>query len=537
MLRRLWLRFLIPACLIATAPYGWAATFVAKDGAFTLDMPAGWKQSSKVTPTTVLLLEKGTARIEIKTIDCPNETCLETKINGDLADIKRKKMKVVGNAYTGEDIKRIEFSTGEPFFYVNFYTPKNEFAAGYFLIGSQSYSVLARDLNYAQTDLIFSFISPRTIEKVSPDQTQTLEMDLKDPRAYDISATPEIAVETVSAPTEMPAIQPGPSINRAALSHYAAAAKKKLVSAHINTLISQRMPPYIRQWGHGFDVLILLGFAYLCLLSLAWVVRLCVHSKQAVLSANPNSRYPIHFKRLYGTPSLIFRAKDNQGNILISLSARWDSVFLFAGILLVILTCVLLAITGICERGQLLPLSAFIYDTVYSICSLLIPLGLVIFFCGIVWSQLVLREISLFDRKGKKAAIVLQKGFGLTTEKYEIYFARSKDVLVAVRKRFALRRQWKLVSVEGNVLAEIKETSLWRALARKVCGHLWGFLRADYTIAGQMESTGTITNAHRAFNHFTCELDKPQAINARDLLVLSLLINIRDKDKWYPWFN
>ena len=222
---------------------------------------------------------------------------------------------------------------------------------------------------------------------------------------------------------------------------------------------------------------------------------------------------------------------------MISLSSRWDSVFLFAGILLIILTCILLAVTGICERGQLLPLSAFIYDTIYSLCSLLIPLGLVIFFCGIVWSQLVLREISLFDRKGKKAAIVLQKGFGLTTEKYEIYFARSKDVLVAVRKRFALRRQWKLVSVEGNVLAEIKETSLWRALARKACGHLWGFLRADYTIAGQMESTGTITNAHRAFNHFTCELDKPQAINARDLLVLSLLINIRDKDKWYPWFN
>ena len=67
-----------------------------------------------------------------------------------------------------------------------------------------------------------------------------------------------------------------------------------------------------------------------------------------------------------------------------------------------------------------------------------------IFFCGIVWSQLVLREISLFDRKGKKAAIVLQKGFGLTTEKYEIYFARSKEVLVAVRRRFALRRGFAL---------------------------------------------------------------------------------------------
>lgn len=536
MLRKLWLSLLILSA--GTTPYGWAATFTAKDGAFTLDMPAGWKQSAKVSPNNVLTLEKGSSRIEIKTIDCPNETCLETKINSDLADIKRKKMKIVGNAYTGEDVKRIEFSTGEPFFYVNFYIPnKNDFAAGYFLIGSQAYSILAKDLTYAQTDLIFSFISPRTVEKVSAEETQTLEMDLQDPRAYDISAAPEIAEETVSAPTETPTAQPAQRLNRVALGRYASAAKKKLLSAHINTFISQRMPPYIRQWGRGFDALILLGFAYVCLLFVAWLVRLCVRSKSVVLAANPNSRYPIRFKRLYGTPSLIFRAKDNQGNILISLSSRWDSVFLFAGILLVILTCLLLAVTGICERGQLLPVSAFVYDTVYSLCSLLIPLGLVIFFCGVVWSQLVLREISLFDRKGKKAAIVLQKGFGLTTEKYEIYFARSKDVLVAARKRFALRRQWKLVSVEGNVLAEIKETSLWRALTRKLCGHLWGFLRADYTITGQMESTGTITNAHRAFNHFTCELDKPQAINARDLLVLSLLINIRDKDKWYPWFN
>ena len=142
-----------------------------------------------------------------------------------------------------------------------------------------------------------------------------------------------------------------------------------------------------------------------------------------------------------------------------------------------------------------------------------------------------------YDRKGKKAAIVLQKGFGLIQEKYEIYFARSKEVLVAKRRRFTLRRHWQLFGPEANLLADITETSRWRALVRKVCGHLWGFLRADYHITGQMESTGTITSDRSIFNRFTCELDKPQAINARDLLVLSLLINIRDKDKWYPWFN
>ena len=527
--------FALFAFFLAAVPLANAASFTSKDGAFTLDLPAGWKASSQAAANSVLTVEKGSSRVEIKTIDCTTETCIETKINDDLTEIKRKKMKVVGNSYTGEDIKRIEFSTGEPFFYISFYTPKNDFGAGYFLISGQAYSILARNLTYLETDLIFSFISPRTVEKVPADQVQTLEMDLQDERAYDIVAEPEITEETVSAPTE--SVAPAAQTPRPTWKRYAAGFKHKLAQSHINTFISQRMPPYIRQLGRGFDALILLGLLYALLLAIALCVRVCVRAKLPLPAANPNSLYPIRFARLYGTPSLIFRAKDNQGNILISLSSRWDSLFLLGGILLVVSTCVLLALTGVAERGQLLPLSAFAYDTIYSMCSLLIPLGIVIFFCGIVWSQLVLREINLFDRKGKKAAIVLQKGFGLTTERYEIYFARSKEVLVAVRKRFALRRSWKLISHDGNELAHIRERSAWRAILRKLCGHLWGFLRADYDICGQMESTGSITNAHAMFDRFICELDKPQAINARDLLVLSLLINIRDKDKWYPWFN
>ena len=86
-------------------------------------------------------------------------------------------------------------------------------------------------------------------------------------------------------------------------------------------------------------------------------------------------------------------------------------------------------------------------------------------------------------------------------------------------------------------MASLQESNTAKAFFRKLCGHLWGFLRADYFISGQMDSTGTIQNMHAAFDCFTCNLDKPQAINARDLLAVSLLINIRDRDKWYPWFN
>ena len=534
-------RFLFLLLLVFLAPNLTAGVFTSKDAAFTLDAPSGWAPAKNPPADSVLSLQRGSSRLDIKTVSCTTETCLEKKINDDLLDVKSKKMQVVGNSYTGEEIKRVEFSTGEPFFYISFFTPKNDFSAGYFLINSKAYSVLAKDVTYAEADLLFSFISP--VQKAP-----ALEMNLKDPRAYDIAALPGVEETVLEAPavTAPKAGAPAPKTARAAAPKTAAkqvpapksaGIKAKLAKLKVKTLLAKNMPPYIRQLGRGFDVLVGLICLFVLLEGAALAVRLFVRAKKQLPPANPNSLYPILFKRLYGTPSLIFRAKDNQGNVLISLSARWDSLFLFSGLALIVLTLLVLAVAGLGQNSGLLPLSAFAYNTLYSACSLAIPLGCVVFFCGVVWSQLVLREITLFDRKGKKAAILLQKGFGLLHERYEIYFARSKDVLIATRKRFALRRQWQILTREGAVLADISEPSALRSLLRKCCGHLWGFLRADYRIAGPMDSLGQIDNAHAAFDRFVCNLDKPQALNARDLLAVSLLINIRDKDKWYPWFN
>ena len=109
---------------LATAQLGWADVFTSQDGAFTLDMPAGWTQQKNQPKDSVLCLQKGSARIDIKAVDCSTETCIEQKITSDLAEVKSKKMQVIGNSYTGEEVKRIEFSTGDPFFYISFFTPK-----------------------------------------------------------------------------------------------------------------------------------------------------------------------------------------------------------------------------------------------------------------------------------------------------------------------------------------------------------------------------------------------------------------------------
>lgn len=135
-------------------PAVWAGVFTSSDGQFTIDMPAGWVTAPDTQ--AVLSLKKGTAEIIIRTDkSCKTESCLEQKITQDLASVKAKKMKVIGNTYTGEDIKRIDFSTGEPFFYISYFSPKADFSSGYFLVNSTAYSILAKNLSYAETDLIF----------------------------------------------------------------------------------------------------------------------------------------------------------------------------------------------------------------------------------------------------------------------------------------------------------------------------------------------------------------------------------------------
>ena len=521
-----------------------AELFSAADGSLTLDMPAGWVTVANPPQRSVLSAQKGEARLDIKTVDCTTEKCLDLMINNDVAEVKAKQMTVVKNTYTGEEIKRVELATGEPFYYISFYTPKNDFSAGYFLIDGKGYSVLGKNITYAETDLIFAAISPAVRAEQGPTTAadEIGEIDLL--HSYDTEAMPDVAVEnlaenSVLAATQEPQ-QPAPAVSPQKssffkqLKHKLAARWRK---AGFKTLVTPAFPPFIRELGPVYDVLIgllaLFFVGWLC----AGIVRFFVRPKHVKVTANPNALYPIKIERRYGTPSLIYRAKDNQGNVLTALCVRWDALFMFFGIVIMLVALVLLAGTSLCEQFKLVNASAFVFSTLYSALSLVLPLGFVIFFCGIVWGQVAMTEINLFDRNGKKAAVILQKGYSLTYERYQIYFAKSKETLLAERKRFAWRRHWKLLSKDRIEFATITERSAKRAAFRMLCGHLWGMLRADYDITGTMESRGVLENTHALFNQSICNMDKPEAVQARDLLAMSLLISIRDRDKWYPWFN
>ena len=408
---------------------------------------------------------------------------------------------------------------------------------------------MGKNITYAETDLIFAAITPAVLpsqDTPTPIQDDIGEIDLL--HSYDTHTVPDVAVENldeVAVPsageTQHTIPQAQPAVKKHSILHFCKRAWHKLDSrlhkAPDMTLVTAAMPAFIRQLGHGYDALMLLSALFFVGWCIAGIVRLFVRPKQLQLTARTNSLYPIKLERRYGTPSLIFRAKDSQGNILTALSVRWDALFMFFGIVIMLLALILIAGTGVCEQFKLVTGSAFVYNMIYSTMSLVLPIGFVIFFCGIVWGQVSMSEITLFDRTGKKVAIILQKGYSLAHERYQIYFAHSKELLLAERKRFALRRSWKLLSKDRIEFASITERSSKRAVMRMLCGHLWGMLRADYDITGVLESRGVLENTHALFNKSVCYLDKPEAVNARDLLAISLLINIRDRDKWYPWFN
>ncbi len=531
-------------CLLGALP-GAAELFNATDGALTLDMPAGWVAVENPPARSVLSAHKGEARLDIKTVDCTTEKCLDRMITSDVAEVKAKQMTVVKNTYTGEEIKRVELATGEPFYYISFYTPKNDFSAGYFLINGQGYSVLGKNITYAETDLIFAAITPtvrQTADTPATAPDEIGEIDLL--HSYNTEAMPDVAVENLAEDSVIAATQdpePAPTTTQPKKPGIFKRAWHKVSArwhqASFKSLVTPSFPPFIRELGHGYDVLMGLIFLFFIGWCGAGIVRLFVQPKYLEVTANPNSLYPIKIQRRYGTPSLILRAKDNQGNVLTALSVRWEALFMFFGIVIMLAVLIMLTGTSICEQFKLIAVSAFVYNTVYSALSLILPLGFVIFFCGIVWGQVSMTEITLFDNKGQKAAVILQKGYSLTYERYQIYFARSKELMLAERKRFAWRRQWKLLSKDRIEFASITERSAKRATARMLCGHLWGMLRADYDITGAMESRGVLENTHALFNKSVCNMDKPEAVQARDLLAISLLISIRDRDKWYPWFN
>lgn len=485
-----------------------AVVFSSSDNAFTVDLPSSWQKAD--SGDAVLSLKRDSATMKIMQIKgCGKKDCLNKEVNRELESIKSKKFKVLENSYTGEVIKKTEFSTGDPLYSFNFSAASVDFTSAYFLADGKAYNVGIKGLPYVEADLVLSFISPaakETDSSAGADQPH----NFNDPQISDISldAPPVSALKAGGINAE----------EESAFSAKPAAAKAK------------------KSGGYKISFICVLLCAYAAVLIIAFLLRLFVRGKEEDINSNPKSYYPVKGSRLYGSPDLFFKLHDNQGNNYIATSGRWGNVLMGLGVFLAVLFASGKSLLTFLKLHGMLKIHAVLLNTLFSLSSLLTAFGVIIFLAGIVINLMFAYKFFIYDKTGKIAYKCLQKGFHLFREEYLVADAKSAVVFRIKRNRFCLLRTWVIYNSQGTI-AVIKETGKLKAFLRLLLGHLCGFLRSSYTLKGRLDSTGSLTSKAGLFTYLKAEIDKPQAIDARITLITAAVIYMRDRDKWHPWTN
>lgn len=494
-----------------------AVLFTAEDKAFTMDLPAAWVKVN--TAGTIISLKRDNATLQIKMLDnCGDKACIDKEINAALNSIKSKKFKILENAYTGEVIKETEFSTGDPIYSFSFSSAAVDFTTAAFLADGKGYIVNIKGLPYVESDLILSFISPAP-KPVNPNAGAAIPT-FGDPAVSDISADEHLPVEL--APTGKPStdLSLAPALERSSIK------ARKIDEAALQAGL--QLPQHI-------TAILALLFIFILVFFMALVIRLVLPGDIKGV-ANPMSGYPVKGFRLYGSPDLFFKIHDNQGNNFIAIASRWGSIFMGFGLITSILFFLLRTVILLIHQQGLISLHPVILNTIVSFAALIIVLGILAFAAGLLVDVLFSYKFMIYDRSGTPTFRCLQKGFNFFKENYLVADSKSAVIFKMQRRRFTLKRTW-IISDANEDIAVITEKSALCAFLRLLLGHLAGFLRAQYTIKGRMESTGALASSGRAYTYFVCDLDKPEAIDPQVMAIAGAVIFMRDRDKWFPWVN
>ena len=518
--KRLLKLFLCACLLLPCSAAADAALFSAPDKAFTIDLPSDWKTSSK--KGAVLYAKNGKSTFQIDALKkCSDLACLESAIKKDISSTKSKKFKILVNTYTGETIKRTEFSTSDPLLSFNFTGGGSDFTYGYFLADSKAYKVEIKGLPYVEADLILSFISPapKPVEFAGADTAA----EMTDLQMGDISIDEQPLVEEeVSAilNDEDSSLGEAPKNIKETPKLQAKEAKVKINLKSAG-------------WAGGLLVAVMV---YVLLLVCLFALRLFFPAKPVRAHSNPRSVYPVRGKRFYGSPDLFFRFYDNQGNNFITTSPRWGGIFTGLGLASALFFFLLKVLFIFLITGNYVKLHPVLINTALSLCSLFSVFGLLIFCAGVLTTFLFASKFYFYSDRGSLAFRCVRQGFSVFKEEYAVANAKNAIIFRISRDRFRLTRRWTVYSGE-EIIALIREASLIKALLRKCCGHLCGFLRTEYVIKGRVESSGGVKYEKNIFTKLTCEIDKPEAIDSKILIIACAVISMRDRDKWYPWVN
>ena len=486
-------------CLLSLSCF--AASFNSNDGGFSISLPPKWK-SIKTSDGEVLSLKKGESKIIISGLsDCGNLECLKKFVYSSVKQIKNKKLKIVKNTYSGEEIRKGEFTTLDPYLYFSYMEAGKNYTEGYFIADSKGYKILFSGISYADADLYISFIAPK------PKEIQDLPL---------ITDEEPFVVETIAAPeVQKPTLQP--------LSKVLAAKEEVQPKKESQKIVISK----------GFSITVTIIFIYLSVAIFCFVYHFMFSSLVYRMPANPKSFYPIMGTRLYGSPDLFLKLYDSQGHNFIVTSQRWSSFlkqFGFYGAVLFTLIHFLMASL----KGP--DFNSLWFNTALSVCYLFVIFGLVFMSAGYVLDVLFPADVYVYTDKGKILFKIVRKSDSFLKYSYSVLSNTSAvEYRIETNKIFFMRK-WVIFDSNGEI-AIIREISFWKALARKLFGHLGGTFRADYSVEGRNESKGRITSFRKASANFRIDINKPQAFEHTVMLAAAAIIFTKNRDKFYPWFD
>lgn len=530
--------------LISPAPL-FAVLYTADGGAFTIDLPSSWQQRNQPSQNAVMDLKREKSSLLITRMpDCKDASCLETEVNKEVAAMLSKKYKILENSYTGQVVRKTEFSTADPLMSFNYSARGSDFTTGYFLANGKAYKVQFSNLPYVEADLILSFIAPAPKPTNAQDGAEPI-FDKGDPAVNDIAlgAVPPQDASAQNAPliVETPqSIKEKEDAQRA--ERLRAADEKENQIKKQGTSAAKEIKKVFASTPFGNKNLRLPAllsavlFFYFMLLVITLALAIMRPPYGNNIPSNPLSFYPLRGWRLYGSPDLFLSLRDNQGNHYIATSGRWSDIFMGFGLGAAVLFGFLHFTINAANLEGTIKMHRVIANTFMSVSYLFSVLGFVIFITGALLNAIMASKFHFFDKTGKTVYKCIEKGSKILKEEYAVVDSQHSILFYIRRKRFTLKRHWTIYNKQQTI-AVITEKSTARALARMLLGHLFGFLRASYAVEGQRDSHGEIFFNKAITTRFSVAMDKPEAVDFRVMLIASSVILMRDRDKWHPWFN
>ena len=465
---------------------------------------------------------------------------LEKKANKDLKELKAKGYVILENSYTEEVINKTEFSTGEIFMFFNFTGNIKDYSVGYFMLNGIPYSIFSQGISHAESEVIFSFISPVT-KRVVPNSktakkaysinynfgevetTEITKID-KNQNPIIVEVPKEIAEENVEVSDQRTFNVD--KITPSVLTE----AKQKFTTTNL--------PGYLKNLQNFIPILAIIIVCYIAVTFLALMTKMFIGDKPNFTTPDETAQYPLKMLRLYGTPEIIYKLKNNQGSIFIALHSRWGYLLSFAGIIFLAITFLVMLFAKIFESSMLFQNYPLIASSVFGLGKIIAPFGLFLFLIGFVVKIFVDRDIYVYDSDGNLVYIVSKAKFSLFEKRFVAYDKNENILFYFRRNKFLALRSWKISDDGNNPVMHIKETNIFKSLARKLLGHLFGLLRASYTIETEKGKKGSIKPASSMFHKF--DVDMPENIKGlypQEVMLIALAVNVFDTDKFHPSCN